>query len=144
MADSTRDCDYAIVVVAAWPTSGAASDCRRSLTATSGPKQPPAIDVIVVILKRKVKMRHYKRFEDKKTLINIVRDQVRGQNDSKPTWSRVDEIGGQRGVGEVPRRVIGEAVLGLTVSDRPGRHFTAVVSDLRAHIVDAGRPGDRS
>lgn len=63
---------------------------------------------------------------------------------SKPTWSRVDEIRGQRGVGEVSRRVIGEAVLGLTVSDRPGGHFAAVVSDLRAHIVDAGRPGDRS
>lgn len=73
-----------------------------------------------------------------------MRDQVREQNDSKSTWSRVDEIGGQRGVGEVSRGVIGETVLGLAVGDRPGGHFAAIVSDLRAHIVDAGRSSDRS
>lgn len=68
---------------------------------------------------------------------------MRGQNDSKLTWSRVDEVGGQRGIGEVPRGVIGEAVLGLTVGDRPGG-FAAVVPDLGAHVVDAGCPSDRS
>lgn len=69
---------------------------------------------------------------------------MRGQTDNKPTWSRIDKIGGQCGVGEIPRGVIGETVLGLAVSDRPGGYFAAVVSDLGAHIVDAGRPGDRS
>lgn len=34
-------------------------------------------------------------------------------------------------------------MLGLAVGDRPGGHFAAIVS-LGAHVVDAGRPGDRS
>lgn len=56
-ADSIRDCGCAIGVVASWPTSVAVGGCRRSSTATSGPRRPPTIDAIVVILKRKTKIR---------------------------------------------------------------------------------------
>lgn len=35
-------------------------------------------------------------------------------------------------------------MLRLAVGDRPGGHFAAVMSDLGAHVVDAGRPSDRS
>jgi hypothetical protein len=60
----------------------------------------------------------------------------------EPTWSRVDEIGGQRGIGEVSRRIVGKTVLRLAVGYRSS--LGAVMSSLRAHIVDAGCSGDRS
>jgi len=35
-------------------------------------------------------------------------------------------------------------MLGLTIGDRPGRHFAAIVSGLGAYVVDAGRSSDGS
>lgn len=75
---------------------------------------------------------------------SIVGSFARRLSETEPTWSGADEIAGQRGVGEVPCGIVGEAVLGLAVGDRSGGHLGAVVPDLGAHVVDAGRSGDRS
>jgi len=55
--DSVRECDCAIGVVAAGPMSGAAGGCcRGSSIATFGPRRPPAIGAIVVVLRNENKL----------------------------------------------------------------------------------------